>query len=113
MANNHTRMVKINGCLIPEECECEVCKEIKPALDIEWHKVHNHPWWLACSSCREKMKSWRRLRGPSERDDPDNVRIKVSNGKGRKSISMDGMRRSRPVKTKEPAVPDSETSDAQ
>ncbi len=57
-------MAKLNGCIVPDKRECEVCNKILPTRDIEWCQVQDHPSWLACSECRVKMQRWKPLHGP-------------------------------------------------
>lgn len=67
-------MVKLDGCEVPDTKECEICRKEKPTLDVEWHKVHDHPAYLACPECRAKMDKWKPLGIWLKPEDEDHIR---------------------------------------
>lgn len=90
------KLVKLpDGCWVLAEQECELCDKVTSTLKLEWHTVHNHPFYFACPACRETMETWKPLPGPRKDDGPDAVSVKIDQPK--RKLSLPEMHRRRMV----------------
>ncbi len=98
------KMVQLpDGCLVPAKRECELCNKITSILELEWHTVHNHPFYLACSKCRRGMEKWKPLPGARKDDDPDTVSVRIGPKRARSpSMPEEYRRRQEKEKQSEP-----------
>ncbi len=90
-----------DGAWVPAERKCELCGKITSILELEWHAVHNHPFYLACSKCRRGMEKWKPLPAAGKDDDPDEVSVKIRKPKRARSLSLPEQHRRRQEKEKQ------------
>ena len=109
MDDEDGKMVTLpSGCSVPETRLCQVCDQMKPTLEMEWHSSHDHPVSLACPECRAEMDTWKPLPKVRECDRADSVKVKLGSKKHSKTLEQMYIERKR----KERAEPFTVTLDA-
>jgi len=77
-----------DGCWVTAKRECELCDKVTSILELEWHTVHNHPFYMVCPKCLRSMEKWKPLPGARKDDSPDAVSVKLNKPKRTRSISL-------------------------